>query len=143
MPATQREIDREIAEQLEAYEKRLAGGAPAADHPARDYPPYRSSALRHPKQPLVAVTGDPETVELSGPVFGPTDVTDIDNDLTRQHAGEPLGERMTVTGRLLDRDGRPVRGQLIEIWQANSAGRYAHHRDQHPALLDPTLRRRS
>lgn len=139
MPATQREIDREIAEQLEAYEKRLAGGAPAADHPARDYPPYRSSALRHPKQPLVAVTGDPETVELSGPVFGPTDVTDIDNDLTRQHVGEPLGERMTVTGRLLDRDGRPVRGQLIEIWQANSAGRYAHHRDQHPAPLDPNF----
>lgn len=139
MSATQREIDREIAEQLEAYEKRLAGGAPAADHPARDYPPYRSSALRHPKQPLVAVTGDPETVELSGPVFGPTDVTDIDNDLTRQHAGEPLGERMTVTGRLLDRDGRPVRGQLVEIWQANSAGRYAHHRDQHPAPLDPNF----
>nr|WP_198679643.1 protocatechuate 3,4-dioxygenase subunit beta [Thermomonospora amylolytica] len=108
------------------------------DHPHRDYPPYRSSVLRHPKRPLVTVH-DPEAVELTGPVFGVTDVTELDRDLTRQHTGEPLGERIVVTGRVTDRDGRPVRGQLVEIWQANAAGRYAHQRDQHPAPLDPNF----
>ncbi|WP_434600370.1 protocatechuate 3,4-dioxygenase subunit beta [Streptomyces sp. A5-4] len=114
-----------------------AGGAPGGHHPPRDFPPYRSSVLRHPKQPLVAVTGDPESVELSGPVFGHTDVAELDSDLTRGHPGEPLGERITVSGRLLDTAGRPVRGQLVEVWQANASGRYAHPRDQHPAPLDP------
>jgi len=105
-------------------------------HPDRGYAPYRSSVLRHPLQRLVVVE-DPDAVELSGPVFGATDVTELDADLTRQHRGEPLGERITVTGRVLDRAGRPVRGQLVEIWQANASGRYAHQRDQHAAPLDP------
>ena len=122
MPLRQHDIDREIA----ARAPRTRRPAPAAHrpphHPSRDYAPYRSSVLRHPKQPPVAVRGDPETVELHTPVFGRTDVTDNDNDLTRQHQGEPLGERITVTGRLLDSAGRPVRGQLIELWQANAAG---------------------
>ena len=140
MALTQSDIDVEVADLQSAYEKARAGGAPLQHHPARDYAPYRSSLLRHPQQPLVAVNGgDPETVELSGPVFGATDITDIDSDLTRQHAGEPLGERITVSGRLLDSDGRPVRGQLVEIWQANASGRYAHLRDQHPAPLDPNF----
>jgi protocatechuate 3,4-dioxygenase beta subunit len=107
-------------------------------HPSRDYAPYRSSVLRHPTQPLVAVR-DPEAVELTGPVFGVSDVTGLDADLTRHHMGEPLGERITVSGRVLDRRGRPVRGQLVEIWQANASGRYAHQRDQHPAPLDPNF----
>ncbi|MET4923064.1 protocatechuate 3,4-dioxygenase subunit beta [Streptomyces sp. PSRA5] len=107
-------------------------------HPSRSYAPYRSSQLRHPTQPLVLIK-DPEAVELTGPVFGRTDVTALDSDLTRRHSGEPLGERITVTGRVLDRDGRPVRHQLVEIWQANASGRYAHQRDQHPAPLDPNF----
>ncbi|MGI5468632.1 protocatechuate 3,4-dioxygenase subunit beta [Streptomyces sp. CA-132043] len=139
MALTQADIDREVSELQEAYDKARAGGAPAAHHPPRDYAPYRSSTLRHPKQPLVPVHGDPETVELSGPAFGNTDVTALDNDLTKQHHGEPLGERITVSGRLLDSGGRPVRGQLVEIWQANASGRYAHQRDQHPAPLDPNF----
>ncbi|MFJ1609242.1 protocatechuate 3,4-dioxygenase subunit beta [Streptomyces sp. NPDC088253] len=140
MALTQSDIDVEIKDLQDAYDKAVAGGAPVHHHPSRDYPPYRSSLLRHPKQPLVAVDGgDPETVELSGPVFGVTDITEHDSDLTIQHRGEPIGERMTVSGRLLDRDGRPVRGQLIEIWQANAAGRYAHLREQHPAPLDPNF----
>ncbi len=137
-PENQALISAEIADLRAAYVKRLADGAPAQHHPSRDYAPYRSSTLRHPKNPLVVVD-DPEAVELSGPAFGVTDVTAQDSDLTIQHTGEPLGERITVTGRVLDRDGRPVRGQLVEIWQANSAGRYAHKRDQHPAPLDPNF----
>lgn len=132
-PATQDQIDAEISALRE-----MAAGSGSGPHPARDYPPYRSSALRHPTLDLVAVN-DPEAVELYGPVFGVTDVTDLDSDLTKQHVGEPLGERITVSGRVLDRHGRPIRGQLVEIWQANASGRYAHQRDQHPAPLDPNF----
>lgn len=141
MALTQHDIDAEITAEREAYEQRVAGGAPVEHHPDRGYAPYRSSVLRHPKQPPVNidVTKDPELVELSSPAWGERDITEIDNDLTRQHRGEPIGERITVEGRLLDRDGRPVRGQLVEIWQANSAGRYAHQREQHDAPLDPNF----
>ena len=138
MSVSQQDISREIAERAEADAAAAADAGAPRHHPARDYAPYRSSLLRHPKQPLVSVR-DPEAVELSGPVFGVTDVGELDADLTRQHLGEPLGERITVTGRVLDRDGRPVRGQLVEIWQANASGRYRHHRDQHPAPLDPNF----
>ena len=138
-PLVQADIDREIAEERAAYRERLSAGAPPAPHPDRGYAPYRSSVLRHPRKPLVAVKGDPELVELTTPVFGVTDVSPFDSDLTAQHTGEPLGERITVSGRVLDRDGRPVRGQLVEIWQANASGRYAHQRDDHDAPLDPNF----
>jgi protocatechuate 3,4-dioxygenase beta subunit len=106
-------------------------------HPAYDWPDYRSTSLRAPKQPLLIL---PTTeTELTGPAFGDDAVGELDHDLTRQHAGEPLGERIIVTGRVLERDGRPVRNVLIEIWQANAAGRYVHHVDQHPAPLDPNF----
>ncbi|MDT0341266.1 protocatechuate 3,4-dioxygenase subunit beta [Streptomyces litchfieldiae] len=141
MTPTQHDIDVEIAAAHEAYRKRLAGGAAPEHHPDRAYAPYRSTALRHPGQPLIPVPAqrDPEAVELFAPAFGESDVTEHDNDLTLQHPGTPLGERITVEGRLLDRRGRPVRGQLVEIWQANAAGRYAHQRDRHPAPLDPNF----
>ncbi|MFF0448934.1 protocatechuate 3,4-dioxygenase subunit beta [Streptomyces sp. NPDC004609] len=140
---SQRQISEEIAaahrSAHEAARRALADGGTPPHHPDRDFAAYRSSTLRHPHLPLVTVDGDPEAAELSGPVFGVTDVTGLDADLTRQHPGEPLGERITVTGRVLDRAGRPVRGQLVEIWQAGASGRYAHRRDQHPAPLDPNF----
>jgi protocatechuate 3,4-dioxygenase, beta subunit len=102
-----------------------------------DYPPYRSSTLRHPVRPAVLV--DPEGVELWAPCFGDADVTADEADLTTRHAGEAIGERIVVAGRVTDADGRPVAGQLVEIWQANAAGRYAHVVDQHPAPLDPNF----
>ena len=139
MALSQQDISREIAERAEA--DTAAHAEPPRHHPARDYPPYRSSLLRHPKQPPVTVR-DPEAVELSGPVFGVSDVTELDADLTRQHVGEPLGERITVTGRVLDRDGRPVRGQLVEIWQANASGRYAPPARPAPGAARPQLHRR-
>ena len=105
--------------------------------PPYDYPDYRSTRLRAPRKPLLAL---PETLsERTGPVFGEDAVGELDADLTRQHAGEPLGERIFVGGRVLERDGRPVRNALVEIWQANAAGRYVHESDRHPAPLDPNF----
>jgi protocatechuate 3,4-dioxygenase beta subunit len=72
-------------------------------------------------------------------VFGADQVDPLDADLTRQHDGDPLGERIIVFGRVTDSDGRPVRQSLIEVWQANSAGRYRHEVDDHPAPLDPNF----
>ena len=108
-------------------------------HPPYLSPGYRSTVLRAPARPPVAFRGDPDAIELTGPVFGHDEVGSLDSDLTRQHAGEPLGERISVTGRILDSAGRPIRGTLVELWQANAAGRYAHERDQHPAPLDPNF----
>jgi protocatechuate 3,4-dioxygenase beta subunit len=106
-------------------------------HPPYLHPPYRSTDLRAPKRPLVLL---PHTLsELTGPVFGHEAVGELDHDLTRQHEGEPLGERIIVTGRVTDSAGRPVRSALIEIWQANAAGRYRHEVDQHPAATDPNF----
>jgi protocatechuate 3,4-dioxygenase, beta subunit len=101
------------------------------------YPDYRATTLRAPTRPLVR----PPTglADLGAPVFGEEMVGPLDHDLTRQHGGEPLGERIIVTGRVLESDGRPVRGALIELWQANAAGRYIHTVDQHPAPLDPNF----
>jgi protocatechuate 3,4-dioxygenase, beta subunit len=100
-------------------------------------PDYRATLLRAPRKPLLLL---PQTLsELTGPAFGDDAVGELDHDLTRQHAGEPLGERIVVSGRLVDRDGRPVRNALVEIWQANAAGRYIHEGDQHPAPLDPNF----
>ena len=102
-----------------------------------DWPPYRSTRLRAPKRPLVPL---PERFrDLEGPVFGEDDVGPLDADLTRHGAGEPLGERIVVQGRVLDEDGRPIPRALVEIWQANAAGRYLHEIDQHPAPLDPNF----
>lgn len=98
---------------------------------------YVSTQIRSPSKPLVAV---PQTLsELTGPVFGHEDVRPGDHDLTRQHAGEPLGERMVIHGRVLDENARPVPHTLVELWQANAAGRYHHQRDQHAAPLDPNF----
>jgi protocatechuate 3,4-dioxygenase beta subunit len=102
-----------------------------------DYPGYRSTRLRAPKRPLVTL---PESAHpFGGPVFGDETVSELDYDLTQQHEGEPLGERIIVAGRLLDQDGKPIRKALVEVWQANAGGRYKHHVDQHPAPLDPNF----
>jgi protocatechuate 3,4-dioxygenase, beta subunit len=101
------------------------------------YPDYRSTVLRAPSRPLVPAPA--RLADLAAPVFGDETVGPGDHDLTRQHGGEPLGERILVTGRVLESDGRPVRGALVEIWQANAAGRYVHAVDQHPAPLDPNF----
>ncbi|WP_182525640.1 protocatechuate 3,4-dioxygenase subunit beta [Nocardioides dongkuii] len=132
---SQTEISAEMAAIAGEYAARLAGGAPAEEHPRLDYPPYRSTTLRHPTKDLQQT--DPEGIELWSPAFGHRDVDPLESDLTIQRGGEPIGERITVTGRVVDGSGRPVRGQLVEVWQANAGGRYHHQRDQHPSPLDP------
>lgn len=108
-----------------------------AVHPANASPAYGSTVKRAPSKPLILL---PHTLsETTGPVFGHSAVGAGDSDLTRQHVGEPLGERIIVSGRVLDEDGRPVPNTLVEIWQANAAGRYVHVLDQHPAPLDPNF----
>jgi len=100
-------------------------------------PAYKSSLKRAPKKPLVVM---PHTLsELTGPVYGHELVQPGDGDLTKQHKGEPLGERIVVHGRVLDEDGRGIPDTLVEIWQANAAGRYTHIVDQHEAPLDPNF----
>jgi protocatechuate 3,4-dioxygenase beta subunit len=109
----------------------------AESHPSLADDGYRSTGLRAPKRslhPLVQTL-----TEVTGPLLGDGFVRPEDADLTAQHAGEPLGERIVVHGRVLEDDGRPVPHTLIEVWQANSAGRYAHEGDQHPAPLDPNF----
>ena len=101
------------------------------------YPDYKSTRTRAPQRPLVPIADTFEDVTV--PVYGDSAIGELDHDLTRQHAGEPHGERIIVTGRVLEEDGRPVRNTLIEIWQANAAGRYRHEVDRHPAPIDPNF----
>ena len=113
------------------YRKRPEGEVPFLA------PYYQSTVLRAPKRPLVPL---PQTLsETTGPVYGHDKVGPLDHDLTRQHGGEPIGERIIVSGRVLDGDGGPVADSLIEVWQPNAAGRYAHDGDQHDAPLDPNF----
>jgi protocatechuate 3,4-dioxygenase beta subunit len=101
------------------------------------HPDYVATRTRSPKRPLILL---PHTLsEVTGPVYGEDRIGELDHDLTRQHDGEPIGERIILHGRVLDGDSRPVRNTLVEIWQANAAGRYKHVVDGHPAPLDPNF----
>ena len=103
------------------------------------HPPYKSTVKRSPSRPLIPLAQS--LSELTGPVYGSELIHPLDNDLTKNSVktGEPIGERIIVTGRLLDDRGNPIRNSLIEIWQANSCGRYMHKVDQHDAPLDPNF----
>lgn len=114
--------------QLEEYDMRLLD-------PPYDAPWYRSTTLRAPSRPLLVLP--PSEADVTGPVFGEGTVGPHDHDLTYGHPDEPMGQRITVEGQLLDTAGRPIAGQLIEVWQANAAGRYLHEVDNHPAPIDP------
>lgn len=113
---------------------------PADIHPPFDVPDYRSTAKRHPTQPLTTLApGLTDPTDLTGPVFGTGAVSATDADLTTGPGGEAVGQRIIVTGRLLDGAGRPIRRSLVEVWQANASGRYRHQGDQWPGTLDPNF----
>ena len=108
-----------------------------AGQPPSLHPPYASTVARSPREPLVRI---PSTLtETTGPSAWESLMGGAMADLTRQHAGEPLGQRIIVSGRVLDEDGRPVPNTVVEIWQANSAGRYIHAKDQWDAPHDPNF----
>src|SRR5262245_15170899 len=109
----------------------------AGPDPPYDHHDYVGTRLRAPKEPLVII---PATLtELTAPVYGESAIGPLDADLTRQHEGEPVGQRIVVSGRLLGSDGKPLRGQLVEVWQANASGRYRHETDTHDLPLDPNF----
>src|ERR1700750_158234 len=132
---------------LPSYERPAPGV-----HPPLDFEGYRTTALRHPKQPLVLLPH--RLTEVTGPLLGEELIIPTDSDLTMQYEGEPQGQRIivtgrgerrgqriVVTGRVLAPGGQPVPDTLIEIWQTNAGGRYRHWREHHPAPLDPNFRR--
>jgi len=92
------------------------------------HPPYAATARRAPLQPLIVL---PHTLsELTGPVYGHNPIGDADNDLTRQHAGEPIGERIIVAGRVVDAPSPTIAGTI-----ASSRSSQAHIR----GAIIPTL----
>jgi protocatechuate 3,4-dioxygenase beta subunit len=107
------------------------------NHPPLDFAGYKSTGLRHPGEPLVLLPH--RLTEVTGPLLGDGLISLGDADLTTQHAGEPIGQRIIVFGQVRDSGGRPVPDTLVEIWQANAAGRYRHAREHHPAPLDPNF----
>lgn len=115
----------------DAYAREDAGQPPSL------HLPYKSTALRSPAQPPVRIpqtltetTGPDDWARLMGPAMA---------DLTAQHAGVPQGQRIIVAGRVQDERRRPVANTVVEIWQANAAGRYIHAKDQWDAPIDPNF----
>jgi protocatechuate 3,4-dioxygenase beta subunit len=124
--------DSSIALSVDPYRR-----SPPGSQPDSLYLPYVGTRRRSPSRPLIVL---PHTLsEITGPLFGHEKITESDQDLTRQHEGDPLGERIIVSGRVMDDGGRPVPDSLIEIWQANAAGRYLHYNDTHAAPIDPNF----
>jgi protocatechuate 3,4-dioxygenase, beta subunit len=118
---------------------KIAGYRPLCPgtQPVHLHSPYVSCIKRSPTKPQIRI---PFTLsEITGPSFRPEIVQPKACDLTRQHSGEPLGERIIVSGRVLDENARPVTNTVVEIWQANTAGRYQHEVDRHDAPLDPNF----
>jgi protocatechuate 3,4-dioxygenase, beta subunit len=109
----------------------------ASSQPPFLFNAYRSTALRAPSRPLIPLRHT--LSEITGPIFGAEVLGEHDADLTRQHDGEPIGQRIIVAGRVLDGNGEPIPSTLVEVWQANAAGRYAHPEDVHEAPLDPNF----
>jgi protocatechuate 3,4-dioxygenase beta subunit len=108
-------------------------------HPPAFTPEYKTSALRSPRIPLWSLQNS--LSEVTGPVFTPDELGPLDHDLILNYAqeGEPIGERTIVHGRVLDGNGRPVAGALVEVWQANAGGRYRHRNDSYLAPIDPNF----
>lgn len=106
-------------------------------YPELVYPPYKSTTHRGPQQPLLRLDAPVPVSQNIAPksrILLPNDA-----DLTKHGDGEPIGEKIVVTGRIVDEDGKPVRNSLLEVWQCNAAGRYRHKKDQHDAPLDPNF----
>jgi protocatechuate 3,4-dioxygenase beta subunit len=115
----------------------MTRSAVSGSQPPLLYPAYQATKRRAPAEQPIRLPA--ALSDLHSPVYGWWAVGETDNDLTRQHAAEPQGQRIIVAGRVVDEDARPVVGALIELWQANAAGRYRHAVDDHPAPVDPNF----
>ena len=124
-------LERAMSEPV-GYKKNSLG-----DHPPALYKDYKSTVLRSPKRPPINI--DHTLTEITGPLFGHLKLRPGEDDLSVENGEEAQGQRIYVSGRVLDEDGRPIPRTLIEIWQCNAAGRYRHTIDQHPAPLDPNF----
>jgi protocatechuate 3,4-dioxygenase, beta subunit len=108
-------------------------------HPPAYTPGYKTSVLRSPRMALIANLAT--VSEITAPVFQPEELGPKDKDLITNFAkdGLPIGERLVVHGFVRDQFGRPVKGALVEVWQANASGRYRHKKDQYMGSLDPNF----
>lgn len=108
-------------------------------HPPALTPDYKTSVLRSPRCALLSLQNS--LSEVAGPLFNHNELGPLDNDLIRNYAkaGEPIGERIIVHGRVLDENARPVPNTLVEFWQANAGGRYRHKNDRYIAPIDPNF----
>lgn len=108
-------------------------------HPPALTPDYKTSVARSPRYSMISLQNS--ISEITGPVFGHNDIDPVDNDLISNYAkaGDPVGERIIVHGRVLDENARPVRNTLVEIWQANASGRYRHKKNSYLGALDPNF----
>ncbi|MBC9245854.1 protocatechuate 3,4-dioxygenase subunit beta [Paracoccus sp. 11-3] len=108
-------------------------------HPPALTPDYKTSVARSPRYSMISLQNS--ISEMTGPVFGHNDIDPVDNDLISNYAkaGDPVGERIIVHGRVLDENAHPVRNTLVEIWQANASGRYRHKKDNYLGALDPNF----
>ena len=108
--------------------------------PRLDYPDYKSSIFRAPKKEKFSI---PDSIsEVSGPIFNKKIIGNLDNDLSLNFSKNnelPIGHKIIVYGTLLDQYLKPIEGGLIEIWQANAAGKYLHMNDKNIAPIDPNF----
>jgi protocatechuate 3,4-dioxygenase, beta subunit len=112
---------------------------PSGSQPPYDVPSYRSTTRRAPHQPIVVVDrAAGAAIEHAGPRFSAA-LFPPAIDLSHDNGRPALGERIAVSGRVTDEAGRPVADAMIELWQANAAGRYHHERDQRDVPLDPNF----
>ena len=108
--------------------------------PEVDFPDYKSSIFRAPKNKKISFPSSDS--EILGPIFNKSIIGELDNNLTlnfSKNKNSPLGHKIIVYGTVLDQFSNPIEGALIEIWQANSAGKYLHDNDKNPAPIDPNF----
>lgn len=110
------------------------------DHPPFEYPDYKSTRKRYPKMEMVSIIQTLSETTGPGPVLSQVGPEDADLTTNAGTGSPAIGERIIVTGRVLDEDGRGVPSTLVEVWQTNACGRYVHWRDtEFPAPLDPNF----
>jgi protocatechuate 3,4-dioxygenase beta subunit len=120
--------------------------------PAYEYSPYddRTQSLRQIDRYPASFTRVPASPLVPRPLTlsertGPTELPrqwnagPLNLSRTVENGPRALGQLISLTGRVTDEDGSPVAGVVMELWQANAAGKYVHAMDDHIAPLDPNF----